>query len=100
MSTTSTTWQLHLGGTLIATILCDTFEFPWTHGKLLNSPGFERFRVYFSDDESWPETQEFDDLCAEIRRCGEFSISNTETGERFSNVTLNQSGDHIWFRYF
>lgn len=99
MSTTSTDWQLYLGDTLIATIRCNAFEFPWTHGKLISSPGFDRFRVYFSDEDSWPETQEFDDLCEEIDRRGEFSISNTETGERFNNVRLNQSGDQVWFRY-
>lgn len=99
MKVTSLDWHLRLGDALIAIIRYDSYEFPWTYGKLIYSPEFERFRVYFSDEDSWPETQEFDDLCEEIHRCGKFSIGNAETGERFSNLRLNQSGDQVWFRY-
>lgn len=92
-------WHLKLGGTLIATLHATAFEFPWTHGRLVDSPGFERFRTYFSDDEQWPDAREFEDLCAEIQRSGRFCIANPATGEHFGDVCLHHDGDHVWFRY-
>ncbi|HWV11405.1 MAG TPA: hypothetical protein VN156_17790 [Pseudomonas sp.] len=92
-------WYLTLGDTLIATIQGDGHDFPWTLGTLIESPEFERYRVYFSDDEHWPDTQAFEDLCEEIHHQGRFVLVNVETGERFHNLTLNHDGDAVWFRY-
>ena len=92
-------WQLELGDEVIATVRPESYEFPWTHGVLVNSPKFEKFRVFFSDDEYWPDTQEFEELCKEIRIKGDFKIRNIETNESFKNLTFNHNGENIWFRY-
>jgi hypothetical protein len=92
-------WHLYLGDELIAELRSETIDFPWTFGKLINSSKFERFRTYFSDEDYWPETQEFDDLIKEIHHRGKFSIANIQTGERFHNLRFNQDGDDVWFRY-
>jgi hypothetical protein len=99
MTMNPTDWHLYLGDELIAQIRSEATDFPWTYGKLINAPKFEKFRTYFSDEDFWPETPEFDDLIEEIHHRGKFSITNTQTDERFDNLRLNQDGDDVWFRY-
>lgn len=98
MSTPPSRWLLSLGDAHIATIRTTAFAFPWTHGELVDSPLFDRFRVYFSDDAQWPETPEFDALLAEIQHSGRFALTDAGSGQRFSNVTLWHDGDAVWFR--
>lgn len=99
MNAKTAIWHLKLGNETIATIRSTSFDFPWTYGELCDSPQFERFRIYFSDEELWPETQEFEDLCLEIRERGDFYIFNSDKGESFRNVSINQDGNDVWFRY-
>lgn len=99
MNTQATIWHLKLGKETVATVRSNSFDFPWTYGELYDSPQFERFRTYFSDDELWPDTEDFEDLCSEIRDRGRFYIFNSDTGESFRNVTFNQDGNVVWFRY-
>ncbi|MEW4487371.1 hypothetical protein AB1L42_04780 [Thalassoglobus sp. JC818] len=43
-------YHLELEGEVVATIVSESYEFPWTLGRLLNSPEFEQFQTYFTDD--------------------------------------------------
>ena len=92
-------WQLELGNERIAKLVEETFEFPWTYARMIDSPAFERFRLYFSDDEAWPDTSEFADLCGEIRSKGGFVLRNLITNGTYRTVTLNHDGELVWFRY-
>ena len=92
-------WHLELGSERIARLTEETFEFPWIYARLIDSPAFERFRVYFSDDASWPDTQEFENLCDEVRSRGGFVLRNMSTDDTYHHVTINQVGDLAWFRY-
>ena len=95
----SADWQLELGHEVIAEILNDGTDFPWTYGKLIDPSKFDRFRCYFSDDDTWPETSEFDALLDEIRAKGGFILKNLRTGESFGSIRLNQEGQSVWFRH-
>jgi hypothetical protein len=93
-------WQLELGGALIARIDADSFEFPWTYGTLVDSPQFERFRVYFTNDENWPESDPvFESLCGEIDAKGGFAIREMSTNILYRDVRLNQENNIVWFRH-
>ena len=99
MQEQTTFWHLMLGDAMVASIQCDSAEFPWTYGKLVESPEFEKFRVFFSDEDSWPETLEFEELCNEIHARGKFSLLNTATEVSYRSFRLNHDGNVIWFRY-
>lgn len=99
MSNSQSSWQLKLGNELIATIGFRSYEFSWTYGELIKSPAFERFRIYFSDEDMWPETPEFDALCQEVEDKGGFILAEMSTGETFRNIRLNHKGAYVWFRY-
>jgi hypothetical protein len=92
-------WQLELGNEIIAKLAEEeSNDWPWINARLLDSVNFERFRVFFSDEDAWPETQEFEDLCAEIRIKGNFVMRNMETNTSYKNLRLNHDGDFVWFR--
>jgi hypothetical protein len=92
-------WQLELGDEIIARLQEKSIDFPWINAKLLESPKFERFREYFSDDELWPDSNEFEALCGEVRSKGRFVLRNLETNTIYENITLNHVGEFVWFRY-
>ena len=91
-------WQLELGNERIASLTQEAREFPWTYAKLIDSPAFERFRPHFSDDESWPDTPEFDALREEVRAKGRFVLRHLTTHQAYHHVTLHQAGADVWFR--
>jgi hypothetical protein len=93
-------WQLELGGDVIALIDADSYEFPWTYGNLVDSPQFDRFRSYFSNEDDWPEDDPtFEELCGEILSKGGFAIRDLSTNTLYHGVRLNQEKDVVWFRY-
>ena len=65
---------------------------------LMDSPAFERFRPYFSEDDSWPDPPEFDAFCEEARAKGCFVLRHLTTGRAYHHVTLRQAGEVVWFR--
>ena len=93
-------WQLELGNERIASLTQATCEFPWTYARLMDSPAFERFRPYFSDDQLWPDTPEFDALCEEVRAKGGFVLRDLTTHQAYHHVTLHQAGEDVWFRCY
>lgn len=92
-------WSLELGGETIASFLATGYEFPWTYARLVESSEFERYRQYFSDEDFWPETVEFEALCREIRDKGKFTLRCITSGEVHTSFRLNQEGECVWFRY-
>jgi hypothetical protein len=92
-------WQLELGGEVISRIDADDYEFPWTYGRLVDSPGFDRFRVFFGNPDDWPETPEFEALCREITAKGDFALREVPAAAVYRSVTLRQEGEVVWFRY-
>jgi hypothetical protein len=92
-------WHLELGGEVIARIDAEDYDFPWIYGRLVDSPAFERFRVYFADEDSWPETPKFDALIAEIRAKGRFVLREVPTDLSYRSFRLNQEGEVVWFRF-
>lgn len=93
-------WQLELGGEVIARILdAHDYEFPWTYGKLFESPGFERFRVYFTDPEYWPnDDPAIEALCSEVQDRGGFVLRDFQTGQSHPGIIFNQRAESVWFR--
>jgi hypothetical protein len=93
-------WHLELGGQLVARIDADEYDFPWTYGLLVDSPEFERFRRYFTDDTGWPDDDpELDALLGEVRDRGGFVFREVPTGVVYRNVMLNHDGGSVvWFR--
>src|SRR5262245_4587665 len=93
-------WHLELGGEVIARIAdAGEYDFPWTYGRLVESPGFERFRPYFTDPDDWPEDDPaIEALCAEVHSRGGFVLHDFQTGEVHQGVRLNQRGEAVWFR--
>jgi hypothetical protein len=92
-------WHLLLGSALVATIQTTDVDFPWTYGDLVDSARFHKYRVYFSDEDDWPETDEFASLCSEIRDSGSFSLLNTATQQTFRSFRLNHEANIVWFQY-
>lgn len=93
-------WYLELGAEVIARIADgNEYEFPWTCGRLVESPDFERFRTYFTDPDDWkdddPVTEE---LCREVQSCGGFVLRDLQTGEVYHGIRLNQRAESVWFR--
>jgi hypothetical protein len=91
---------LELGGEVVAGIV-DTgeYDFPWTYGTLVESPEFERFRLYFSDPEDWPDDDPtIEALCGEVQSRGGFVLRDSLTGRSHQGVTLNLRGELVWFR--
>jgi hypothetical protein len=99
MNSSKHSWELILGSDIVGKIVNVGFEFPWTLGMLIDSPDFERFRVYFSDEDDWPETEEFDAMVDEIRSRGGFQLRNLSSGEQHRSFRLNQQGNDVWFRF-
>ncbi len=92
-------WQLVLGEQVIATLKEESFDFPWVYAKLFESPMFEQYRVYFSDEDEWSNTQEFDELCERISTNGGFTLHNLSSGDFYKSFRLNHDGETVWFRY-
>jgi hypothetical protein len=94
-------YRLELGGEVVATIVASGYEFPWTYGRLVNSPEFERFRTYFTDDNDWPENDsDLEVLCGDVQAHGRFRIRDLSSGVAYQGVCLNHDGgDGVWFRH-
>lgn len=94
-------WHLELGDEIVARIDADEFSFPFTYGVLVDSPAFERFRRYFTDDTTWPEDdEELEALCGEVDDRDDFVLRDTSTGVAYGGVCLNHNGGQIvWFRH-
>lgn len=94
-------YQLELGDEVVAAIVAIGYEFPWTYGRLINSPEFERFRTYFTDDNDWPEDDvDLEAVCGEVHTRGDFVIRDLSSGVVYQGVRLNHDGeDGVWFRY-
>ena len=76
-----------------------TRAFPWLYGTLVDSPAFERFRPYFTDDTTWAEDDPaIEALCGEIQDRGLFALRDLRTGQLRLGVPLYQDGDTVWFR--
>ena len=99
MASETASWQLELGGEIVARLTGDEVDFPWTYATLIDAATFDRFRRYFSDEETWPDTPQFDALLAEVQAKGGFVLRNLRTGESFGSVRLHQEGNTVWFRY-
>ena len=94
-------WQLELGDEVVARIDADEFDFPFTYGRLVDSPTFERFRRYFTDANDWPEDDvQLEALCGEVQESGGFLLREMPTGVAYCNVCLNHDGEQVvWFRH-
>lgn len=94
-------WQLELGTEIIARIDADEYDFPFTYGQLVDSPEFERFRRYFTDDNDWlEEDQELEALCGEVLDRGGFVLREVPSGVVYQGVCLNHNGRQVvWFRH-
>ena len=94
-------WQLELGGEVVAQIDATEFDFPFTYGRLMDSPGFDRFRPYFADDTDWPDDDpEFEALCGEVQNRGGFVLRELPAGAVYRSVCLNHDGKYgVWFRH-
>ena len=90
-------WQLELAEEIIATFSEVRTEFPWYHGKIVNSPKFELYRDFFSEDKLW-DSQEFEDLFYEISSKGDFVLRNISTNTIHNNVILHEDGNFVSFR--
>ncbi|MBY8881589.1 hypothetical protein [Actinacidiphila acidipaludis] len=61
--TTGSIWRLQHGDQEIARLTVTGVDMPWTHGKVEALPGFEEFRLLFSeqeravDAEDWERTE-------------------------------------------
>src|SRR4051812_3195054 len=93
-------WHLELDGKTVARIAdAGEYDFPWTYGRLVDSPEFERYRAYFSDPDDWRDDDpEIEALCGEVQAQGGFVLRDFQTGLVYQGVRLNQSGDAVWFR--
>jgi hypothetical protein len=86
-------WQLELGGEVIATF-CETFyEFPWHDAEIVNSPKFEHFREFFSDEEPGDSY-----LYDEILVKGDFVFRYVSENIIYDNVLLHEDGNTVSFR--
>jgi hypothetical protein len=96
-----TRWQLELDGEVIARIDADEYAFPWTYGRLVDSPQFERFLRYFTDSNDWPDDDpELEALCGEVHTRGRFVLRALSTGMAYQGVCLNHDGGQmVWFRH-
>jgi hypothetical protein len=94
----ATDWQLELAGETVARVVEDGFDFPWTYAKLGDDARFDRFRTFFSDEDAWPDTPDFDLLLKEIHSKGGFVLRDVRTGQSFRSFRLNQEGGVVWFR--
>jgi hypothetical protein len=67
----------------------------------VDSPGFERFRRYFTDPEGWPEDDpELETLCGEVQSRGRFVLRKLPDGVTYQGVCLNHDGGQVvWFRH-
>ena len=93
-------WRLELGDEVVAVIDCDFYEFPWTYGELVDSSRFERFRLYFSNSDAWPEHDaELEKLLGEIKSRGGFSIRDMSSGTAYRSPGLHHDGSLVWFRH-
>jgi hypothetical protein len=94
-------WHLELGDEVVARIDADEFSFPFTYGRLVNSPQFERFRQYFTDPNDWPDDDDaLEKLCSEVQSHGRFVLRDTSSGIVYEGVCLNHDGtDVVWFRH-
>lgn len=94
-------WQLELGDEVVARVDADEYDFPFTYGRLVDSPSFERFRLYFTDSNYWPDDDpELEVLCEEIQARGRFVLRDMSSGVAYQGVCLNHDGGHvIWFRH-
>ena len=94
-------YHLELGGEVIAVIVYIGYEFPWTYGKLIESPAFEPFRMYFTDDNDWPEDDpDLEALCGEVHVRGGFLLRDLSSGVAYQGICLNHDGgDGVWFRH-
>jgi hypothetical protein len=92
-------WQLELGGRVIARFAFAEFDFPWTYAEITDSGEFDRYRVfYFTDEDEWPESPEFEAFLHEIQADGGFALRNVADGRTYRNFRLNQRENTIWFR--
>jgi hypothetical protein len=94
-------WQLELDREVVARIDADDYSFPFTYGRLVESPAFERFRRYFTDDNDWPDDDpELEALCGEVQARGRFVLREMPSGVAYRGVCLNHDGGEVvWFRH-
>jgi hypothetical protein len=89
-------WQLELGDEVIAKIIDEhAYEFPWSRGRLVDSPGFERFKDYFARAEDGRWSEDLEVLSAEIEAQGDFTLRDLQTGTISSSVILHEFDDNI-----
>jgi hypothetical protein len=94
-------WQLELGGEVVARVDADEYDFPFTYGRLVESPAFERFRRYFTDPNDWPDDDPgLEALCGEVRARGGFVLRELAAGMAYRGVCLSHDGGEVvWFRH-
>jgi hypothetical protein len=91
-----TRWQLELGDEVVAKIIDEhAYEFPWARGRLVDSPGFERFKDYFDSAEDGRWSEDLEVLSAEIEARGDFILRDLQTGTISSSVILYNFADNI-----
>ena len=92
-------WELGLGSTVLARVRETGYEFPWTYGELFDAEAFERYRVYFDAEDTWPETAAFEALLDELNAAGGIWLRDISSGDKLERVTLNHDGETgVWFR--
>ncbi|HEY2586415.1 MAG TPA: DUF4274 domain-containing protein [Tepidisphaeraceae bacterium] len=96
-------WQLELGGDVIARMVVDQTEIPWTdsrwtYARLLDASQFNRFRDFFADRELWSDSPQFDTLLNEIKTRGEFCLRDLRTNQAYLVPRLDHEDELVWFR--
>lgn len=96
-------WHLELGGEVIARMVIDQTDGPWTdarwtYARLLDASTFDRFRDFFCDRELWPDTPQFDALLNEIKTRGGFRLRDLRTNRAYLVPRLCQADELVWFR--
>ena len=94
-------YHLGLGGEVAARVDVEGYEYPFAYGRLVDSPAFERFRRYFTDDDDWAEDDpEIEALCGEVQGRGGFMLREMSSGTLYRGVCLNHDGrEGVWFRH-
>ena len=95
---TPITFNLMLGDELVATIRTTALDFPMTHGEIVSSYSFDRYRTFFDRPDGWLDSPEGGALYDEIEERGFFVLVNTETDEHLGHLFMNCSGNQISFR--
>jgi hypothetical protein len=78
---------------VVARVEADGSDLPFTYGRPVESPAFERFRRNFTDPNEWPDGgPELEASCGEVRAHGGFLRREVPTGVAYRGVCPTPDG--------